>query len=253
MRRILSALIAAGSIAVAVPLAADPAAADTQFFDVAARKWVTVKPSRAEMERAYREKYARRVVAVETQEKPGTIVIDTDARFLYLIQPEGQAIRYGIGVGRDGFTWAGVQKITRKAEWPGWTPPAEMIARQPDLPRYMPGGPENPLGARALYLGNTLYRIHGTNESWTIGYAVSSGCIRLVNDDVIDLYNRVPIGAKVVVVGPREPMPDAYLSGVTAGVQEVASNVAAAGSSVASSVGRGVDQMGSSLGRLLPQ
>jgi lipoprotein-anchoring transpeptidase ErfK/SrfK len=141
----------------------------------------------------------RQVVAYETSLKPGTIVVETSERRLYLVLPDGQALRYGIGVGRDGFRWSGQHKITRVAEWPGWTPPAEMRKRVPDLPAFMPGGPDNPLGARALYIGATLYRIHGTSEPWTIGQAVSSGCIRLTNDDIIDLYNRVHVGALVVV------------------------------------------------------
>ena len=121
-------------------------------------------------------------------------------RFLFLVEPNGQALRYGIGVGRPGFDWSGVKRISRKAEWPDWTPPAEMIVRRPDLPRHMAGGPGNPLGARALYLGSSLYRIHGTNEPSTIGHNVSSGCIRMMNEDVIDLYDRVPVGAKVIVL-----------------------------------------------------
>jgi lipoprotein-anchoring transpeptidase ErfK/SrfK len=136
----------------------------------------------------------------QTTEEPGTVVIDTDHKFLYLVEPGGKAMRYGIGVGRPGFTWSGVHKVTAKREWPDWTPPEEMLERQPNLPRHMAGGPGNPLGARALYLGSTLYRIHGTNEDWTIGTNVSSGCIRLRNADVEDLYNRVPVGAKVVVM-----------------------------------------------------
>jgi lipoprotein-anchoring transpeptidase ErfK/SrfK len=130
---------------------------------------------------------------------PGTIIVNTADRYLYLIQGNNTALRYGIGVGRDGFQWGGIHKISRKMEWPDWTPPPEMIERQPYLPRFMAGGPGNPLGARALYIGTTVYRIHGTNAPETIGQAVSSGCFRLVNDDVIDLYNRVPVGTKVVV------------------------------------------------------
>ena len=143
--------------------------------------------------------YRRQPVYYRSQEPPGTIVIDTSERFLYLIQSSTQAIRYGIGVGRDGFTWAGILRVSRKAEWPDWTPPAEMIARQPYLPRWMAGGPGNPLGARAMYLGGTVYRIHGTNQPQTIGTAISSGCFRLVNNDVMDLYDRVPVGTKVIV------------------------------------------------------
>lgn len=138
-------------------------------------------------------------VAYDGPEESGTIIIDTNERFLYLVQSNGTAKRYGVGVGKPGFEWAGTHKITRKAEWPGWTPPPAMRRRIPDLPAYMEGGPTNPLGARALYIGSTLYRIHGTAEPWTIGQAVSSGCIRLTNDDVIDLYERVRVGARVIV------------------------------------------------------
>jgi lipoprotein-anchoring transpeptidase ErfK/SrfK len=145
-------------------------------------------------------KYDRQVVEYKTEEKPGTIVIDTPHHFLFLVEDSGKALRYGIGVGRPGFTWEGVKSITAKKEWPDWYPPSDMLQRRPDLPRYMAGGPENPLGARAMYLGSTLYRIHGSNEPWTIGTDVSSGCIRLRNADVIDLYGRVQVGAKVVVM-----------------------------------------------------
>jgi lipoprotein-anchoring transpeptidase ErfK/SrfK len=143
--------------------------------------------------------FQRQMVFFRSTEPPGTIVVDTPSRFLYLVQPGNRAIRYGIGVGRDGFQWSGLLSISRKAEWPDWTPPPEMIARQPYLPRFMAGGPGNPLGARALYLGSTVYRLHGTNQPQTIGSAVSSGCFRLVNHDIIDLYERVPVGTKVVV------------------------------------------------------
>ena len=142
----------------------------------------------------------RQVVNYPTREAPGTIIIDTPNTYLYLILGNGQAMRYGIGIGREGFTWSGVQTIARKAEWPDWTPPPEMIARQPYLPRHMTGGPGNPLGARAMYLGGTIYRIHGTNAPHTIGTRVSSGCLRLTNEDVIDLYNRVRVGTKVIVL-----------------------------------------------------
>jgi lipoprotein-anchoring transpeptidase ErfK/SrfK len=131
---------------------------------------------------------------------PGTIVVNTSERRLYLVLPNGQALRYGIGVGRDGFRWGGVHKITAKKEWPDWTPPSQMLARRPDLPRHMKGGIDNPLGARAMYLGSTLYRIHGSNEPETIGQAVSSGCFRMTNDDVTDLYGRVSVGTTVVVL-----------------------------------------------------
>ena len=150
--------------------------------------------------RAPEPRYARQVVPFEGHQRPGSIVIDTGARHLYLVQPGGQAIRYGIGVGRPGFLWHGVKTISQKREWPDWTPPAEMMLRRPDLPRHMEGGPENPLGARAMYLGSSLYRIHGTNEPHTIGQAVSSGCIRMMNEDVIDLYERTPVGTRVEVI-----------------------------------------------------
>ncbi|MGL5167646.1 MAG: L,D-transpeptidase [Afipia sp.] len=143
--------------------------------------------------------YKRTMVFYRTAEPPGTIVISTSERFLYLIQGNGRALRYGIGVGREGFQWQGLQKISRKQEWPDWTPPPEMIQRQPYLPRFMAGGPGNPMGARALYLGATVYRIHGTNQPQTIGSAVSSGCFRLVNADVTDLFERVPVGTKVII------------------------------------------------------
>jgi len=143
--------------------------------------------------------WQKQVVYYRSTEPPGTIIISTNERHLYLVQPGGRAIRYGIGVGRDGFQWQGLLNITKKAEWPDWTPPPEMIARQPYLPRFMAGGPGNPLGARAMYLGTTVYRIHGTNRPDTIGTKVSSGCFRLVNADVADLYDRVPVGTKVVV------------------------------------------------------
>ena len=141
----------------------------------------------------------RQIVNYATREAAGTVIIDTPNTYLYYVLGGGQAIRYGIGVGREGFTWSGVQSVTKKAEWPDWTPPPEMIARQPYLPRQMAGGPGNPLGARAMYLGGTVYRIHGTNAPGTIGTRVSSGCIRLTNQDVSDLYSRVNVGTKVIV------------------------------------------------------
>ena len=147
----------------------------------------------------------RQIVDYSTREAPGTVVIDTANTFLYYVLGNGKAIRYGIGVGRQGFTWAGVKQIERKAEWPDWYPPQEMIARQPYLPRMTAGGPGNPLGARAMYLGGTVYRIHGTNDPTTIGKHVSSGCIRLTNADVTDLYNRVQVGTRVVVLPGAPP------------------------------------------------
>jgi lipoprotein-anchoring transpeptidase ErfK/SrfK len=145
-------------------------------------------------------RFLRQEVAYDGKEAPGTIVIDTPNHFLYLVEDGGKALRYGIGVGRPGFTWAGTHEISAKKEWPDWVPPKEMLQRQPYLPHLMAGGPNNPLGARALYLGSTLYRIHGSNEPWTIGHNVSSGCIRMRNVDVIDLYSRVNVGTKVVVL-----------------------------------------------------
>src|SRR3954453_5203451 len=141
----------------------------------------------------------REAVTFGDNQRLCTIVISTKERRLYLVLGNGQALRYGIGVGRDGFSWSGVKRVTAKKEWPTWTPPSQMLRRRPDLPRFMKGGPDNPLGARAMYLGSTLYRIHGSNEPETIGQAVSSGCFRLTNEDVIDLYNRVQVGATVIV------------------------------------------------------
>lgn len=151
-------------------------------------------------QRQFDPKFEKQLVDYSGKESAGTIVVDTPNKFLYLVEGNGRAMRYGIGVGRPGFTWSGVKAITAKREWPDWTPPAEMIARRPDLPRHMEGGPENPLGARAMYLGSTLYRIHGSNEPETIGQAVSSGCFRMTNDDVSDLYSRVSVGTTVVVL-----------------------------------------------------
>ena len=151
-------------------------------------------------QRPFDPKFEKQLVDYHGKESAGTIVVDTPNKFLFLVQGNGKALRYGIGVGRPGFTWSGVKQISAKKEWPDWTPPAEMLARRPDLPRHMEGGPQNPLGARAMYLGSSLYRIHGSNEPWTIGTNVSSGCIRMRNEDVIDLYGRVNVGARVVVI-----------------------------------------------------
>jgi len=142
----------------------------------------------------------RETVTAPGKYAPGTIIVNTTERRLYLVQDNGTALKYGIGVGRIGFTWAGTTSVVAKKEWPDWTPPSQMLKRRPDLPRFMKGGPDNPLGARAMYLGSSLYRIHGSNEPETIGQAVSSGCFRLMNDDVIDLYGRVKVGAKVIVM-----------------------------------------------------
>jgi lipoprotein-anchoring transpeptidase ErfK/SrfK len=151
------------------------------------------------------ERLRRAVVAFDTREAPGTVVIDTGNTALYYVLGQGRAVRYGVGVGREGFTWSGVQTISRKAAWPDWYPPAEMIARQPYLPRFVAGGPGNPLGARAMYLGSSQYRIHGTNDPSTIGKFVSSGCIRLTNEDVADLFSRVDVGTRVVVLPKNSP------------------------------------------------
>ena len=163
-------------------------------------------PQAADDDAALPDRLRRQIVSFDRNEPAGTIVIDTANTYLYYVLGQGRAIRYGVGVGRQGFTWAGVQSITRKAEWPDWHPPAEMIARQPYLPRFVAGGPGNPLGARAMYLGSSEYRIHGTNDPTTIGKFVSSGCIRLTNEDVTDLFSRVNIGAKVVVLPKNAPL-----------------------------------------------
>ena len=174
-----------------------------RYFDPSTGGYATYQASREEMAERHRMKYARAHVRFVSGEPAGTIVVDTLSRYLYHLNADGTATRYGIGVGREGFTWTGIETVSRKREWPDWTPPAEMLERRSDIPEYMPGGPNNPLGARALYLGSTLYRIHGTNEDESIGYAVSSGCIRMLNEDVVDLYNRTKIGTRVIVLGPQ--------------------------------------------------
>ncbi|MDD7909048.1 MULTISPECIES: L,D-transpeptidase [Pseudovibrio] len=174
-------------------------AASGKFFDPTSKKWVSYGAANYG-----KSPIKRKMVSYSGPYGPGTIVVNTQERRLYHIYPGGQAMKYGVGVGRDGFQWAGTHRITRKAEWPGWTPPAVMRERERRkgriLPAYMEGGPNNPLGARALYIGSTIYRIHGSNEPWTIGSAVSSGCIRLANEDVIHLYENVRVGSKVVVL-----------------------------------------------------
>jgi lipoprotein-anchoring transpeptidase ErfK/SrfK len=182
--------------------AARSAPSEPAPYEQAAPSWQQARGEPAERAPYWRRdpRYDRQVVVYSGTEKPGTIIIDTHERLLYLVEDDGKAIRYGIGVGRPGFVWSGVKEVSMKREWPDWTPPDEMLRRRPDLPRYMPGGPDNPLGARALYLGSSLYRIHGSNEPWTIGTQVSSGCIRMRNEDVIDLYDRVKVGTKVVVI-----------------------------------------------------
>jgi len=185
---------AAAFAAIAVPPAIAQGRYPTQYVDGDQPGYV---PSAAEEELP--PEFKRTTVFYRTTEAPGTIIVSTSERFLYVVQGNGRALRYGIGVGREGFQWQGLVKITRKQEWPDWTPPPEMIQRQPYLPRFMAGGPGNPMGARALYLGTTVYRIHGTNQPQTIGTAVSSGCFRLVNADIEDLYERIPVGTKVVI------------------------------------------------------
>lgn len=168
-----------------------------RVYDHKTKRWVEASELQTSGQRG--SSIRKQIVDYETNLAVGTIVVETSERRLYLVLEDGKALKYGIGVGREGFDWAGTHRITRKAEWPGWTPPAAMRARQPGLPAYMPGGPDNPMGARALYIGNTLYRLHGTSEPWSIGQAVSSGCIRLTNDDITDLYDRARVGAKVIV------------------------------------------------------
>jgi len=190
--------LAAATFAVLVALSGlAPAAMAGRVYNFDTNMWVDADTMRSTYRGA--SKIKKEIVDYETKFKVGTIIVETSERRLYLVLGDGKAMRYGIGVGRDGFRWSGVHHITRKAEWPGWTPPPQMRDRVPGLPAYMPGGPDNPLGARALYIGSTLYRLHGTSEPWTIGKAVSSGCIRLTNDDIVDLYNRVKVGALVVV------------------------------------------------------
>lgn len=167
-----------------------------RFFDPISKAWVEIGPSA----RSRANPVPRQLIDYDGPYKPNTIVVNTGERRLYHILDGGKAMKYGIGVGREGFQWSGTHRVSRKAEWPGWTPPPAMRKRQPNLPAYMEGGPNNPLGARALYIGSTIYRIHGSNEPWTIGQAVSSGCIRMVNDDVIYLYDQVKVGTKVVVL-----------------------------------------------------
>lgn len=158
------------------------------------------RQAKAPQSRQIAPQFLPTIVDYDGPYKAGTIVIDTNAKYLYLVQRDGTARRYGVGVGKPGFEWAGTHKVSRKAEWPDWRPPAEMRKRRPDLPTFMAGGPQNPLGARAMYLGSTLYRIHGSNQPWTIGHAVSSGCIRMRNEDVMDLYERVKVGTTVHVI-----------------------------------------------------
>ncbi len=210
--RAASALVFAGTLLLAPVILSSAASAQALGYASAPQNFfpsdnMTVAPAESSLtdqgdgsSSVLPERLRRTVVAFDTREAPGTVIIDTGNTALYYVLGQGRAIRYGVGVGREGFTWSGVQTISRKAEWPDWHPPAEMIARQPYLPRFMAGGPGNPLGARAMYLGSSEYRIHGTNDPTTIGKFVSSGCIRLTNEDVADLFSRVDIGTRVVVL-----------------------------------------------------
>jgi lipoprotein-anchoring transpeptidase ErfK/SrfK len=186
------------ALAAAITVSAMSAASASVMYDPLTGR--TVDANTSHTGRAYATPIPRETVSYSGPHRPGTIVVNTQERRLYLILDGGKAMKYGVGVGRPGFSWGGTKAITRKAEWPSWTPPAQMLRRRPDLPRFMPGGPENPMGARAMYLGSSLYRIHGSNEPETIGQAVSSGCIRMLNEDVIDLYSRVRVGQRVVVI-----------------------------------------------------
>ena len=196
----LAALIAAAALSCATAQAAPLFA----YNSPAAPQYAPVEDNDQAADAKLDPRLQRQVVNYATAEAPGSVIVDTPHTVLYFVLGNGKAIRYGIGVGRQGFTWSGVKQVARKAEWPDWYPPAEMIARQPYLPRVVAGGPGNPLGARAMYLGGSEYRIHGTNDPTTIGKHVSSGCIRLTNEDVEDLYNRVQVGAKVIVL-PQTP------------------------------------------------
>ena len=195
MRRFANSIVALCLVgALIVPATVAQAATNSSRKTVVKTNWTS-----SALSRAISPRFKKRIVSYETKEKPGTIVIDTGKRYLFLVLGDGKAVRYGVGIGREGFSWKGEQRITRKAEWPDWRPPPEMREREPDLPEFVEGGPRNPLGARAMYLGNTVFRIHGTLYPDTIGRAVSSGCIRLTNDDVSDLYEKVKVGAKVIV------------------------------------------------------
>ena len=203
-----AAVLAVGAILLAVPFAAQ---AQTLGYVPTQPSYVdqgvaSDAPQATDEDAQLPDRLRKQIVSFDRGEPAGTIVIDTANTYLYYVLGNGRAIRYGVGVGREGFTWSGVQTVTRKAEWPDWHPPAEMIARQPYLPRFVAGGPGNPLGARAMYLGSSVYRIHGTNDPSTIGKFVSSGCIRLTNEDVADLFNRVNVGTRVVVLPKIAPL-----------------------------------------------
>lgn len=194
MKRGLTSFAVALGLVFAASIGTPDSAEAARFFDMKSKKWVTYKTRRNA-----KSPVKRKTVKYDGPHKPNTIIVDTSERRLYYVMENGKALKYGVGVGREGFQWAGMHRISRKAEWPGWTPPPAMRKRQPDLPHYMEGGLNNPLGARALYIGATIYRIHGSNEPWTIGQAVSSGCIRMTNEDVTHLYEQVKVGTRVVV------------------------------------------------------
>jgi lipoprotein-anchoring transpeptidase ErfK/SrfK len=212
--RVTSALVFAGTLLLAPAVLSDEASAQILGYASSPQSSfpsdnMMLSPSAPALTdeggSALPDRLRRTTVSFGTREAPGTIIIDTGNTVLYYVLGQGRAIRYGVGVGRDGFTWSGVQTVSKKSEWPDWYPPAEMIARQPYLPRFIAGGPGNPLGARAMYLGSSVYRIHGTNDPSTIGKFVSSGCIRLTNEDVADLFSRVNVGTKVVVLPKNTP------------------------------------------------
>ncbi|WP_425364975.1 L,D-transpeptidase [Jiella endophytica] len=213
MKTLVLGATAAGMV---MALATEASAEMVRRYNYATFSWETLDASAPSVRRSVQTRrpapqFMRREVRIDTDEKAGTIIVDSSRRFLYYVEGNGMATRYGVGVGREGFGWSGTMKVGRKAEWPGWTPPATMVARErakgKELPAYMEGGPGNPLGARAMYLFNrgghdSMFRIHGTNQPWTIGQMMSSGCIRMMNEDVEHLYSRVPVGSKVVVIGP---------------------------------------------------
>ena len=194
--KILKTIVALGLAAIFAVASVMPSSA-ARIYNADTNKWEDADEVRSRARGGSR--IPKKLIDFESKYRPGTIIVETSERRLYFIMEDDKAMVYGIGVGRDGFRWAGTHRITRKAEWPSWTPPAAMRKRVPGLPAFMPGGPDNPMGARALYIGSTLYRLHGTSEPWTIGHAVSSGCIRLTNADITDLYERVKVGSRVIV------------------------------------------------------
>ena len=227
--RVANAIVVVGALMLAPSIFTTAASAQAFGYASTQQAFPTDEVMSAPEENgAMPERLRRAVVAFNTSEAPGTIIIDTANTTLYYVLGQGRAIRYGVGVGREGFTWSGVQTISRKAEWPDWQPPAQMIRRQPYLPRFMAGGPGNPLGARAMYLGSSEYRIHGTNDPSTIGKFVSSGCIRLTNEDVTDLFSRVNVGTKVVVLPKGAPLMARGVDSRTTAVRPVSAHPRAA-------------------------